>query len=612
MKQAGTTSIFPLPVSAAMFGFVQPTRNPTMLKRCLGGHVEKAAREREMKMRIKLGTRLASTLCLATLMVPACFVPAWTSAKAQQSKAASTAAGKSDVVIDNAGKKGIPLTTTSNVSQEASIQAVLIPSSLAQRIFGKEVSQNYAVVEVIVSNRDSNASLVLHSVFLDYSNWVLSGTSMANRVPLTGLDPTQAATKSSQVASIESRLVRGELLDAQQWTKRNWTMRSLAALGTVAVGFEFPFSTDVIKGIGAFNGVVVPGASTLWPDGTVNQINRISDFGFQTNKIIPKQGSDILVAFFPIDRFLTSTFRKEFLSNPAGWFVPFELLVDPKTEPGFEKIVKPLADGLLANSNATASDTNSFKAQMLQAMLAGDCSSGTTSVATPATDNKPSAADGAASPAHENDPACKLQRLINGVSLNNIHVVIEGVMTVDVATVPATIYSVDFQNANLPSIWTTTGTDQAGSITGVYLTGGVPAIVDESGKAIVSVTVTANADNSTDTELDFTMKLSKCIASGTKVYFVVNKSQDAASTSASTSTAKPASSVKKAANTVASTPFELPVQPSMSCPAADDSKGAAATPAAPAAGEKPASLPAASPDAAPINKEQKAGQSAKG
>jgi hypothetical protein len=585
MKQAGTTSIFSLPVSAAMSGFVQPTRNPTMLKRCLGGRAERAAREHEIGMSIRLWARLSSILCLATSMVASCFVLASNSAKAQQPNAASTATGKSDAAIDNAGKKGIPLSTTSNVSQEASIQAVLIPASLAQRIFGKEVSKNYAVVEVIVSNRDSKASLVLHSVFLDYSNWLLSGTSKANESHLTGLDPTQAATNPSQVASIESRLVRGELLDAQQWTKRNWTIRSLAALGTVAVGFEFPFSTDVIKGIGAFNGVVVPGASTLWPDGTVNQINRISDFGFQTNKIIPKQGSDILVAFFPIDRFLTPSFRNIFLSNPSSLFVPGEMAADPKMTKQLESFVGPFVD---LPHDETKTGQEAFRSGLLHALLT-DCSSG---------DKK-------------SDSKCQIQDLFNRISLNNLHVVIEGVMTVDVTTVPATIYSVDFKNGNSPSIWTTTGTDQPGSITGVYLTGGIPAVVDGNGKTIDGITVTANANDSTDTELDFTMKLSKCIASGTKVYVVVNKSQDASSTSASTSTAKPTSSLKKTSITVASTPYELPVQPSMSCPAADDGKGAAATPAAPAAGEKPASQPAAPPPATPVNKEQKVGQSAK-
>jgi hypothetical protein len=468
-------------ITIAGTGFFHSVGSPTILVRNLEPRTARTGRRYETGMGISPWKKLRSIVCLAATMVAASSVQAASPAMAQETPVATTAPAKSDPAIDNAGKKGIPLTVTSNVNDEASLQAVLIPASLARKIFGKEVAQNYAVVEVIISNRDTKASLVVHSVFLDYSKWLLSGTSNADQKPLSGLDPTQAATVSSQVASIESRLVRGELLDAQQWTARNWTIRTLTFLGTAAVAFEFPFSTDVTKGIGAFNGTVVPGASALWPDGTVNQINRISDFGFQTNKIIPKQSSDILVAFFPIDRFLTKGFRGEFLKDTAAWFVPSEMLADPKTEPEFEKIAKPLVDGLLTNITADSANSDNFKGRMLKAMLA-KCGPAIALGATSPANDTASATDGPASAVPESTD-CQIQDLVNGISLNNIHVVIEGAMTVDVNTVPATIYSVDFKNGNLPSIWTTTGTNQSGSIAGVYLTGGVPAVVDGSGKA---------------------------------------------------------------------------------------------------------------------------------
>jgi hypothetical protein len=568
------------------------------------------------KLRHNVGTisrlrkRSASIICLAALMAAAGFAPASKSAQTPQANAAAAPA-KSDAAIDNAAKKGIPLTVTSNVSDQASLQAVLVPASLARKIFGKEIAENCAVVEVIISNHDSKSTLVIHDVFLDYSRWLLSGISTASRTPLTGLDATQAANNTSQVASIESRLVRGELLDAQQWTARNWTMRTLAFVSAVAVGFEFPFSPDVTKGIGAFNGTVVPGASTLWPDGTVNQINRISDFGFQTNKAISKQSSDVVVAFFPIDRFLTSGFRKVFLTDPAGWFVPYELLADPKTEPQFEKFVRPLTDGLLADRKTDDSSANdhtgtsggktknkaaagdAFQAQMLKSMLV-KCSPASASDTNQTPTGTASTTGGADSAVQPEDPSCTIQKIINGVSLNNIHVVIEGVMTVDVAAIPATIYSVDFKDGNVPSIWTDKGTKQSGSITGLYLTGGVPAVVDASGKTITGVTFTVDTDTSTDTELDFTMTLDSCIAPGNTVFLVVNKSQGTTATGAS---AKPASGGKKPDNSVASTPFELPQQPVTPCPATDDGKGAAA---APAPAKKPADAPATPPAASQV------------
>ena len=535
--------------------------------------------------------KFALIICVATSMVATRPLLASKAQKTEPTEKAVAAAAKDDATVHNAAQKGTPLTVVSNVSDEASIQAVLIPNNLAKRIFGKEVAQNYAIIELIISNRDANAALVVHSVFLDSSNWLLSGPESNCTSQLSNeLDKTQKANNPCHVASIESRLVRGEMLDAQQGTARNWTIRALTALGAVAAGYAFPFSGDVAKGISSFNGVVVPGASMLWPDGTVSQINRISDFGFQTNKIVAKESSDILVAFFPIDRFLTKGFRQVFLSDPAAWFVPYELLSDPKTEAIFEQFVRPLAGGLV---DAGKVGNETFQQTMLRSMLA-KCDS----TAAPESETEPQApAAISASPNHlpASEPVCQLQQLVNGVSLNNIHVAIEGVMTVDVTTVPATIYGVDFDKGNEATIWTTTGTDQAGTISGVYLTGGVPSAVDGSGKAIKSIALKAVAAGSSDTELPFTMTLSQCIPSSTKVYFVVNKTQNAGSASNT-------AAAKKSGTSVPSTPYEFPVQPATECTSSGDGKGAdptqpagatsvAVPPAAPKTEKKPADQP---------------------
>lgn len=452
---------------------------------------------------------------------------------------------KKGAIVQNAAQKGIPLNVTSNLADKSDLQAVLIPAVLARRIFGKEVANNYAVVEVIVANLDSKASLVVQDIFLDYSNWLLSGAS--GDTPPTHLTANQKANISTQVASVESRLVRGELLDAQQWTARNWTMRSLTALGSIAVAFEFPFSTDVTKGVGAFNGVVVPGAQALWPDGTINQINRISDFGFQTNKIIAKQNAEPIVAFFPIDRFLTPGFRKVFLKSPASWFVPEEMLADPKTEPVFEKFVKPL-------TNLGAQD---FLPTIRQAVMA-----------TCPEQNEKAETDTDTIQAQNNGKPgtlslCQLKQLLQGVSLNKIHVVVQGVMTVDQATVPGTIYSVDFKNGNNQNIWTTTKSAQTGTIRGIYLSGVIPSVVDAQGSPLQGVTISAVSKGSTDAALNFTMTIENCIPSTTKVFFVVTKTENP--NSATASKAKPKAETDDADTSIPSTPFEFSVQPGTDC-----------------------------------------------
>ena len=125
------------------------------------------------------------------------------------------------------------------------------------------------------------------------------------------------------------------------WTTRNWVIRSLQAAGSIASGYQFAFSErGIARGIASFNGQVVPAAQLLWPDGTINQLNRISDFGFQTNKLVPQESADVLVAFFPIDRFLTPGLKKIFLKSPAAFFVPGAMLADPKVK---EKITSNMS-----------------------------------------------------------------------------------------------------------------------------------------------------------------------------------------------------------------------------------------------------------------------------
>jgi hypothetical protein len=467
-------------------------------------------------------------------------------------------------MVTDAGKSnvGIKLTVDSNVADSADIQAVLIPAGLAKKIFGKEVANNYAVVEVIISNQDTKASMIVQSLFLDYSDWLLAGHMPGNPTQA----PNQKANQPSQVASIESRIVRGELLDGQQWTARNWTMRVATFLGSAGVAFSFPFSTDVIKGISAFNGVVVPGAATLWPDGSIPQINRISDFGFQTNKVIAKQSAEVIVAFFPIERFLTPTFRDEFIKHPAAWFVPYELMMDPKTQGDFVKVVQPLYD-------ATAGKETDEKAFLKAAMAAmnADCSESTSRTGK-----------------QDMSSPCGMKTLLDKVSLNNIRVVVQGAMTVNVATIPATIYDL---NCGDTDPWSTTEKDVTCSLSGVYLTGGVPSIVDASGKPIPGVTISPVADGSTDTNLNFTMKLTKCVTSSTRVFVVVKKTPGGDSTGNSKGAAAGGSSKTDSRNAVPSSPFEFSPQPSRATCPSEPAPGPAAPSAAP--GPKPEPAPPA-------------------
>ena len=447
-----------------------------------------------------------------------------------------TSPSTTDAKLNNIASKCLPLNATVSVTEQASVEAVLIPHSVGRRIFGEEVAKNYAVVELVVSNRDSKAALIVQSVFLDAEQWLLSGLS--SKPPAPALDDSnQRANKPWQVASVEARLIRGQLLDAQQWSARNWTIRSLTLIGSIASGVQFPFTANVAKGIAAFNGNLVPGISVLWPDGATNQINRISDFGFQTNKIIPKEASDIIVAFFPIDRFLTAGFHKMFVNDPAAFFMPTELLVDPETSSEVSKFVLPLAHAIYSS----VSKENLL--QIMSTALLADC------------------------PPHSDSNNCKLQQMFSRLSLNSVRVVVGGVMSVDAASVPPTIYSVDFKDGNQNAdIWTRNNKKWQGTITGLYLSGGTPKVVDAQRNNLSQIHIDPVSAGSSDTKLAFTMSVDPCIPSSTDIYFVVTKPaktvQPVASESGDT---RPSNTDSTGSASIPSSPYSFKL-PAYSCP----------------------------------------------
>jgi hypothetical protein len=201
-------------------------------------------------------------------------------------------------MLATAARNGNPLNSEISVNSSVHVQAVLIPRVDANRIFGKEIAANYAVIQVVVGNKSPNAALIIHGVFIDYRDWTLSGVTPTLTESRT--NRYQAASVPTQVASEEYRVVRGQLLDAQMDTPRNRFLRWLTLAGNLAGSFTFSLNEQgIIKGIAAVTGVGIPGLATAWPDRTVDQLNRVSDLGFRANKLVPKNPQRLLFASSP-------------------------------------------------------------------------------------------------------------------------------------------------------------------------------------------------------------------------------------------------------------------------------------------------------------------------
>ncbi len=392
--------------------------------------------------------------------------------------------------LQDATAKGFSMPVDMTVGGSVTVEAVLLPAPVSKALFGKAIANQYAVIELTVSNKSHDAALIVHSIFIDYSDWLMSGTAKA--LAAAGM-PSQAVSTSianlqtgelqsfqstipNQVASVEYRIARGEALEAQAWTARNWTMRVLQFLGVLATGSEFAFKeVGIVKGIGAFTGQLIPAAQALWPDGSVAQLDRISDFGFRTNKVIPKEASDIVVAFFPLDRFITPELKKLFLASPAVFFVPAAALVDKSVRGQIIGVLQRLLGAAQVKSDDS-----------VEALLSNS----------------------------------KIKGLLDGISLNKIHVKVGGTLSIDIDTVPARLDSVSFDN---PAIAWDGKNSITGVIHGALLSNGQPALTESTQ---LGITIEAVPDRSNSEQLHFTLHLSQAVAAGTALHFHVTKVKD--------------------------------------------------------------------------------------
>lgn len=454
---------------------------------------------------------------------------------AQTTDAAAAKKALKDSLTD-----GVSLPVVPHVDSSVNIEAVMLPEDVVKRVFGREVSHQYAVIEVNISNRSSDAGFVLQSLFIDYSNWALANPFGAG---LSRIDKRhyQSRASTQEVSSVEYRIVRGEMLDTQPWTPRNAMFRSVKVLGSIGTAFAFPFSSAVIRGIGAWNGAVVPGYEQLFPDGMDAQINRVSDYGFRNNKIIPQQSADIVVAFFPIERFLSPSLKSAFLKNPAIFFNPFLLALDPKSRKdiapilesaiGDKKAVRDAMNGLVKtvgtidpaqldelNEELSGTRDNLATAGRLRKTAnARREAAKTEAELTAASKAWTDAEDGYTKALKANDAVVAklmalfpstdgvgtLYHILQQLSLVNVNIVVSGIMTVDETTVPASITDSCFNHPETSMVGV--AGDKTCYLKGRFLLGGIPTITGAPDSAITDI-VPVKETNTGDF-LAFTYKL---------------------------------------------------------------------------------------------------------
>jgi hypothetical protein len=256
--------------------------------------------------------------------------------------------------------------------------SVLDPN-IAEDVFGKRISDRFVVIQVTITNKNSDFQFLIHDVSLDLKK--VFGKNVAYELAADAFDrsscvtdcmarnaPETSATDQNralsletcrkacgntpredeptlrfELSSLELSLIRGVAEKGQAQDKRNKLLRYLEGAGTVAagfVGFAGPKYSDFIA---LYNGEFLAGYRHVYPDFTINQMNRLSDSAYKSNTLIPKEQAKVIVAFIPQAMFLTPTQRKNFRKDPTSLY-PVSGALDQADKLDFRR-AEALVDG---------------------------------------------------------------------------------------------------------------------------------------------------------------------------------------------------------------------------------------------------------------------------
>jgi hypothetical protein len=439
---------------------------------------------------------------------------------------------------------------SSTVKDNLVVEAGLLTQASATQLFGGWIAEHFLVVQVTIGNQSREQQFVLQDIFLDYSNWKLSGIyGTPDAISLEDsrqLPSFQSGTKRGQISSIGALEMQEALKQNSVFSKRNFFVNGLVLIGTTAGGFTFLGPPGFTQGVAVYGSSFIPALQKFWPDRRIDQQSNVLKYGFQDKMVIAKEDPGKTYAFFPIERMLTRGLTQVYRSDPALFLNVSELYLDPNVwknshfrdlrdvinrlifsqfAPGSFKCETKAAEG---KKGSDCLDSSEFKAKVL-ADLFSPCYTGKETgcqVATTTSDN---------TIGPELREIRNVKDFVAGLSLNTVRVVVSGIMTVDVDMVPAVLTKIAFDDpgSGQKPIWEDTTSKHAGVIYGKYLANGNPVISgikvpsDPSGTPADYFNMASLAslpDKSTDTELHFTVQFNKIVPPGATLTFQVAKS----------------------------------------------------------------------------------------
>jgi len=187
-------------------------------------------------------------------------------------------------------------------------RTIVSPKAVADA-FGRRIGRRYIALQITIANRNSEYQWLVTDASADLSRligYMNSSSTCSTRA--TSLMALTRPTPNPTVTGSDLTVLRGVAEKGQDLDPRNLTLRILEGSGTIAAGLlgVTTFGPAFAPSVAAFNGPLVNAFARMFPDRTVNQMNRLNDSAYTANTLVPKQQARVLVIFIPADILLTS------------------------------------------------------------------------------------------------------------------------------------------------------------------------------------------------------------------------------------------------------------------------------------------------------------------
>ncbi len=222
----------------------------------------------------------------------------------------------STVTVAVNGTSGDPyvLSTTAGLSDaQVSIRvyrSVIDPRNAAD-IFGRRIARRFLVFQLNITNRSRDYQFLIQDLSMDLSH--VYPTSV-------GKSPAGQLGGKQELSSVELSLLRGVAEVGQSADRRNTTLRALRGTGNIAAGLIgiAKFGVSYAPSVAVWNGPVLSAYSEIFPDYTINQMNRLNDSAYSANTIVPKQQSKVVTVFLPQAILLNAKQQKEYWKDSTS------------------------------------------------------------------------------------------------------------------------------------------------------------------------------------------------------------------------------------------------------------------------------------------------------